>query len=122
MLYFPQTYMTDRFSVAFCTQFRFLWPFEPRDVFQHNKYTGRYLISRRFEECSLDLRCWAMTADFHTLFPELAGEISIFNPTPLSLLPTDCRPSLLSVKKTGPKIDLIHEGKDTPATLEVVDS
>jgi len=73
------------FSRMFNISYRFLWPFEIRDAYTRNTLTGLLSFSSAFTNRLGDVRCWAMTRDFITAYPEFEGDVPLFEPQPTHL-------------------------------------
>ncbi|OCT54625.1 hypothetical protein CLCR_02874 [Cladophialophora carrionii] len=72
----------DRYAELFRTNIRFLWPFEPEDIYFRDPSTGRYSFSEQFVGRVEDLSCWTMDNDYFVALPELLGDIPRFSPSP----------------------------------------
>ncbi|EXJ70685.1 uncharacterized protein A1O5_05675 [Cladophialophora psammophila CBS 110553] len=68
----------DRYTELFRANFRFLWPFEPEDIYYRDPETGRYAFSEQFIGRTEDLSCWTMHNDYFIALPELRGDIPGF--------------------------------------------
>ncbi|KIW34978.1 uncharacterized protein PV07_01707 [Cladophialophora immunda] len=76
----------DRYTELFRTNFRFLWPFEPEDIYYRDPETGRYAFSEQFIGRTEDLSCWTMHNDYFIALPELRGDIPGFPQTSIYTL------------------------------------
>ncbi|KIW71708.1 hypothetical protein PV04_03843 [Phialophora macrospora] len=72
----------DRYAELFRANLRFLWPFEPEDIYSRDPSTGRYSFSEQFVGRVEDLSCWTMDNDYFVALPELLGDIPRFSPSP----------------------------------------
>jgi hypothetical protein len=80
MIFSQQEFATngDRYTELFCTNFRFLWPFEPEHIYSRNPDTGRYSFSDQFIRRTEDISCWTMHNDYFDALPDLRGDIPGF--------------------------------------------
>ena len=85
MVFHCETYCRDAFSKRFAEKFKFLWPFEVRDMYTRNRETQLYQFSRTFLDRADDLRCYCMDSSFFGVYPEFRGDIPIFNSLPKHL-------------------------------------
>lgn len=86
MILSPQLYTSDRFTHAFSSSFRFLWPFQPSQAWAISQETGLCTLAEGFRQRLIDIRCWTMHRDLHGTFPDLVGHIPIATPEPETAL------------------------------------
>ncbi len=72
----------DRYTDLFRANFRFMWPFEPEEIYHRNPATGRYSFSEQFIRRTEDLSCWTMHSDYFIDLPELRADIPVFSSSP----------------------------------------
>ena len=71
-------FATNEFSVNYRQHFKFSWPFKFEDTYRYDYATHMYTISPLFERYHRDMECWALEEVFFQKFPELIGEISVY--------------------------------------------
>jgi hypothetical protein len=76
------SYCLPNFNALFLKGFKFSWPFEFRDAYIRNRETGAYSFSAAFDERTFDLKYWCMTSEFLSEFPELYGDIPLYDTSP----------------------------------------
>jgi hypothetical protein len=76
-------YFADsEFSVQYRQHFKFSWPFGFDDTYYYDPSTRTYRISPLFERYHRDIRSWSLEQVFFKKFPELIGEISVYQMDP----------------------------------------
>lgn len=91
-------YFADsEFSTQYRQHFKFSWPFGFDDTYRYDPARRTYRISPLFERYHRDMRCWSLEQVFFDRFPELTGEISVYQIDPHDLsssttLPTNISP------------------------------
>jgi hypothetical protein len=78
-------YCSNKFWKLLCTHLRILWPFEFRDCYTHNTYTGGYKLSSSFQERVKDIRSWTMSSGIFETWPEFLSDIPVYDSVPASL-------------------------------------
>ncbi|KAH8170408.1 bZIP transcription factor [Sarocladium implicatum] len=71
-------YCRNTFWKLFRQSLRLSWPLRLDDCYEVDGDTGRYVFSSLFEAHLRDINQWRMTVDFFTEFPELVGDIPVF--------------------------------------------
>ncbi|OAP64518.1 hypothetical protein AYL99_00490 [Fonsecaea erecta] len=92
----------DRYNELFRANFRFLWPFEPEDIYYRDPQTGRYAFSEQFIGRTEDLSCWTMHNDYFVALPELRGDIPGFPQTSIYNLSQQLPASQQAVQRKPP--------------------
>jgi hypothetical protein len=75
-------FATSEFSVHYRQHFKFSWPFGFDETYRYEPATKTYRISPLFERYHRDMRCWSLEQVFFQKFPELIGEISVYEIDP----------------------------------------
>jgi hypothetical protein len=89
--FFPWPHLRERLmshhnyyfaSSDFCSKyrdhFRFHFPFGFDQIYTFDPLTGNYALTPLFEMYHQDIKSWSMEKVFFEKFPELLGEISVF--------------------------------------------
>jgi len=71
-------FATTEFSVQYRLHFKFAWPFAFEDTYNIDPITKEYQISSLFDQYHRDMKCWSLEPEFFEKFPELIGEITVF--------------------------------------------
>lgn len=84
-VYHQHKYCSDKFWTLLAQHFRFVWPYDFRDCYVHNRTTGKYQLSDLFL-CHLnDLTCFTFCKDMFQSFPEFECDIPKFMSLPPAL-------------------------------------
>ncbi|KAH0837665.1 hypothetical protein FOPE_05013 [Fonsecaea pedrosoi] len=89
----------DRYAELFSSNFRFLWPFEPEDIYYRDPDTGLYAFSEQFIGRTEDLACWTMHNDYFVALPELRGDIPGFPQTSIYTLQPSVSQQAVAVQR-----------------------
>ncbi|KIW81307.1 hypothetical protein Z517_04332 [Fonsecaea pedrosoi CBS 271.37] len=89
----------DRYAELFSSNFRFLWPFEPEDIYYRDPDTGLYAFSEQFIGRTEDLACWTMHNDYFVALPELRGDIPEFPQTSIYTLQPSVSQQAVAVQR-----------------------
>lgn len=84
-------FATTEFSIQYRLHFKFIWPYGFDETYRFDQQTGQYAISPLFDQYHRDMRCWSLEPVFFQKFPELIGEISVYESEV-----DPCSPSLLT--------------------------
>jgi hypothetical protein len=89
-------FATSEFSVHYRQHFKFSWPFSFDDTYRYDPSTNTYRISPLFERYHRDMRCWSLEKVCFEKFPELIGEISVYQIDPSDVSSSSTLPADLS--------------------------
>ena len=89
-------FATSEFSVHYRQHFKFSWPFGFDETYRYDPLTNKYQISPLFERYHRDVRCWSLEKVFFQKFPELIGEISVYQIDPNDVSSSSALPADLS--------------------------
>ncbi|EXJ61684.1 hypothetical protein A1O7_02113 [Cladophialophora yegresii CBS 114405] len=88
-IYHQHKYCSDKFWSLLAQHFRFVWPYDLRDCYAHNRSTGRYQLSDLFRRHLNDLSSFTFCHDMFNSFPEFECDIPKYMTIPRSL---ECDP------------------------------
>ncbi|KIW89149.1 uncharacterized protein Z519_10001 [Cladophialophora bantiana CBS 173.52] len=86
-IYHYHKYCSNKFWALLAQHFRFVWPYDLRDCYVHNRQTGRYQLSDLFRRHLNDLTSFTFARDMFGNYPEFGSDIPKYMKIPTSLAP-----------------------------------
>ncbi|OAG40233.1 hypothetical protein AYO21_05516 [Fonsecaea monophora] len=84
-VYHYHKYCSNRFWALLAQHFRFVWPYDLRDCYVHNRSTNRYQLSDLFRRHLNDLTSFTFDKDMFGNYPEFDCDIPKYMKIPTSL-------------------------------------
>lgn len=81
----PEKYSGDECLAFMRSCFRFIWSSDLQNLYTWNIFTGLYTLSAEFTERLYNLQCWTVERRFFQIYPELQGEIPVYDAEVISL-------------------------------------
>ncbi|OAL30747.1 hypothetical protein AYO22_01367 [Fonsecaea multimorphosa] len=98
-VYHYHKYCSNRFWSLLAQHFRFVWPYDLRDCYVHNRSTNRYQLSDLFKRHLNELTSFTFDKDMFGNYPEFDSDIPKYMKIPQTLgqgqLPSQLRNELL---------------------------